>query len=88
MAARIFKTDDLFHKVIKPMKVELTHREVELILTLINDAVSGDFDIGDAPIYTTEELEIVRKLEDALKCEDKLGKSGNTLFEQNTGRKH
>ena len=88
MAARSFKKEDIFYKEIKPVKLELTHREIELVLTLINDAVTGDFDIGDAPIYTTEEIEIVKKLEDALKSEEKLGKSGHTLFEQNTGSKH
>ncbi|MHB9154328.1 MAG: hypothetical protein ACYC5N_01390 [Endomicrobiales bacterium] len=48
------------------MKVDLTFRDIELILMLIGDAAAGDFP-DSSPIYSMEELSLVEKLEAALR---------------------
>ena len=67
------------------MKVELTPREVELLLMIVNDAASGDFSVGDAPILSGEEGKIVKKLEAAL---DKWAKKNKSDMHTGHASKH
>ncbi|MFH1369644.1 MAG: hypothetical protein ABII64_11030 [Elusimicrobiota bacterium] len=49
------------------MKIELTQKEIELLLLLLNDAFAGDFTPNGNPILTLEERELIEKLESALR---------------------
>ena len=48
------------------MLVDLTKREIELLVSLINDAAQGDFSFGGPPVFSVEELNLVEKLENIL----------------------
>ena len=48
------------------MNIDLSQREMELILTLINDAAKGDFSLSGPPIYSDEELALVERFESAM----------------------
>ena len=56
------------------MKIELDKNEVELIITLVNDAAKGDFSLSGPPIYSEEEEALLEKLQDALSKSDNHGK--------------
>ncbi|MCB4790612.1 MAG: hypothetical protein LHV68_01875 [Elusimicrobia bacterium] len=56
------------------MNIDLTPREIELLLILINEAAQGDFSLDGPPIYSIEELALIKKLEKALETMDKLDK--------------
>jgi hypothetical protein len=53
------------------MKVDLSSRDIELLLLLINESASPDgFTLNDAGVFSFEELALIEKLESALKkCE-------------------
>lgn len=48
------------------MNVDLTKREIELLLILIEEATKGKFSLGGGSILTSEEEKIIKKLENAL----------------------
>ncbi|HBU69971.1 MAG TPA: hypothetical protein DEE98_06250 [Elusimicrobia bacterium] len=49
------------------MKVDLTPREIELILLILNDVAASDFEFEGSAVFSSEELSIISKLEMALK---------------------
>ncbi len=49
------------------MKIELSQKEIELLLLLLNDAFSGDLTPSGNPILTVEERALMEKLESALR---------------------
>ena len=49
------------------MKVDLSQKEMEYILFLINESVTGSDGAADAGEYTMEDLELMDKLESALR---------------------
>lgn len=69
MSARRLMHENWFME--EAMKVDLTPREIEVLLILMNEAASGDFTLDGPPIYSTEELSIVKKLEAALEHGEK-----------------
>lgn len=48
------------------MTVDLTNREIELLLILIEEATKGKFSLGGENILTDEEEIIIKKLKDTL----------------------
>lgn len=48
------------------MTVDLTNREIELLLILIEEATKGKFSLDGESILTDEEEKIIKKLEKAL----------------------
>lgn len=65
------------------MKIDLTVREIELILALMGDAASSEF-LQDMPIYSLEEKTLVEKLEASLKRGEILEKALLETGETNT----
>lgn len=57
------------------MRVELTQREIELLLLLMNDMFADGMGGDDAPIMSLEERALMEKLEAALRS--------TSLFEKN-----
>jgi len=53
------------------MKIDLTEREIEILLILIDEATGGDFSFDGAAILTTEEEEIINKLKKAVEKSEK-----------------
>ena len=49
------------------MKVDLTPREIELILLLVGDSAASEFEFDEPSLYSMEELTLISKLESALK---------------------
>ncbi len=52
------------------MKVDLTQRDIELLLFLVNEAAAGDSGLKKRTKFTIQELALLTKLEKALKNED------------------
>lgn len=52
------------------MKIELTEKEIELLLLLINDVVTNNFNVNGKPIYSLEEINLIEKFENALKLHE------------------
>jgi hypothetical protein len=48
------------------MKVELSPRDIELILFLLGNTLANDFDSGKPLIYSIEDIALIEKLEKAL----------------------
>ena len=48
------------------MTVDLTNREIELLLILIKEATKGKFSLDGESILTEEEEKIIKKLKNAL----------------------
>ncbi len=48
------------------MKVELTDREIEILLILIDEATGGQFSFDGPAIVTSEEEELINKLKKAV----------------------
>ncbi|MFA5779638.1 MAG: hypothetical protein WC947_05845 [Elusimicrobiota bacterium] len=48
------------------MTVDLTNREIELLLILIEEATKGKFSLAGESILTDEEEKIIKKLKKAL----------------------
>ena len=59
MSARRFVEDHMAGEGLR-MNIDLTPREVELMLLIMNDAAVGDFGLDGSPIYTTEEFELTK----------------------------
>ncbi|MBN1621666.1 MAG: hypothetical protein JW871_03645 [Endomicrobiales bacterium] len=53
----------------KNIKIDLTPKEIELILILLNKEASSDILKNSVPIYSPEELQLLKKLESALESE-------------------
>lgn len=53
------------------MLIELTEREVELLLILIDDATGGDFSLDGGCIVTQEEEKLIEKLKKAVEKSEK-----------------
>lgn len=49
------------------MKIEMTQKEIELLLLLLNDAFAADFTADGNPMLTIEERALIEKLEAALR---------------------
>jgi len=49
------------------MLVDLTEREIELLLILIDEATGGDFSLDGGTIITGEEEKLIEKLKKAVK---------------------
>jgi hypothetical protein len=58
------------------MKVDLTARDLELMLMLLNDEVTDKIDLNDPNIIAIEEFTLLEKLENALR--------NGAAFEQET----
>lgn len=48
------------------MKVELSARDIELILFLLGNTLVNDFDTGKPLIFSIEDISLIEKLEKAL----------------------
>jgi hypothetical protein len=48
------------------MKIELTRREIELLLILAEEATKGKFSFDDGTIVTEEEDALIKKLKQSL----------------------
>ena len=48
------------------MKVELSARDIELILFLLGNTLVNDFDTGKPLIFSIEDIALIEKLEKAL----------------------
>ncbi len=57
------------------MKVDLTTREIELILLLVNEIAMENWDSKKNPAFSLEELTLIEKLETALRKEDIVNKT-------------
>ena len=54
------------------MKVDLTTRDIELILSLLSESAGDDIYFKSSMLYSMEELMLLEKLESALsKCDSK-----------------
>lgn len=49
------------------MKVDLTQRDIELLLLVLNDVAQSYDNLDEQPIYSIEEFTLVEKLEAALR---------------------
>ncbi len=56
------------------MKVDLTQRDVELLLFLINEAAQGELGTRKRSRFTIQELSLISKLEKALRNDDLIEK--------------
>ena len=56
------------------MKVDLTQRDIELLLFLINEAASGELGTRKRTRFTIQELSLISKLEKALRNDDLIEK--------------
>ena len=57
------------------MKVELTQRDIELLLILLNENAVGDLgDLKNQPSFSIEELALIDKLEAAIRQNELLDK--------------
>lgn len=59
------------------MNVDLTKREIELLLILIEEATKGKYSFGGGAILTDEEQKIIEKLKAVQDRSGKNAKSGN-----------
>jgi len=53
------------------MLIDLTEREIELILILIDEATHGDFSLDGGAIVTDEEEKLIEKLKKAVEKSEK-----------------
>ena len=53
----------------KYMKVDLSVRDIELILNLLNNAIDEDFVICEDASFTSAEVALISKLESALRAQ-------------------
>ena len=70
---RSLSNNDIWSKEAR-MKIDMTPREIELLLILINEAAQGDFTLDGPPIFSIEELSLIKKLESALETIEKTEK--------------
>jgi hypothetical protein len=56
------------------MKVDLTQRDIELLLFLINEAAAGELSTRKRKRFTMQELSLISKLEKALRNDDLIEK--------------
>jgi len=52
------------------MKIDLTPRDIELLLELLSDTVTDELDFKSPITYSIEELALIDKLETALRKSD------------------
>ncbi len=68
------------------MKIDLTMRDIELLLFLINSAALEDFNARRPFSFSAEELALIDKLENALRREETA--DGEILLPETGGRYH
>ena len=66
------------------MKVDLTQRDIELLLFLINEAAAGGFGTRKRSKFTMQEISLITKLEKALGNDDLIEKIMFSAGKQST----
>lgn len=66
------------------MKVDLTQKDIELLLFLINEAAAGELSSRKRSKFTIQELALITKLEKALQSNDLIEKIVYSATKSNT----